>query len=42
MMQTAEQSIETVSTVYFAESDYFNRNLLGKIGWLRRREIRFD
>lgn len=26
--------IETVSTVYFAESDYFDRNVLGRIGWL--------
>ena len=26
--------IETISTVYFAESDYFDRNLLGRIGWL--------
>ncbi len=28
--------IETVSTVYFAESDFFDRNLLGRIGWLDR------
>lgn len=28
--------IETVSTVYFAESDYFDRNVLGRIGWLDR------
>lgn len=28
--------IETVSTVYFAESDYFARNVLGRIGWLDR------
>ncbi len=28
--------IETVSTVYFAESDSFNRNVLGRIGWLDR------
>ncbi len=28
--------IETVSTVYFAENDYFNRNVLGRIGWLDR------
>jgi hypothetical protein len=26
--------IETVATVYFAESDYFDRNVLGRIGWL--------
>lgn len=26
--------IETVSTVYFAESDQFDRNVLGRIGWL--------
>jgi hypothetical protein len=25
-------SIETVSTVYFAESEYFDRNVLGRIG----------
>ena len=28
--------IETVSTVYFAEEDYFDRNVLGRIGWLDR------
>ena len=28
--------IETVSTVYFTESDYFDRNVLGRIGWLDR------
>jgi len=28
--------IETVSTVYFAESDYFDRNVLSRIGWLDR------
>ncbi len=28
--------IETVSTVYFAESDFFDRNVLGRIGWLDR------
>ncbi len=28
--------IETVSTVYFAENDYFDRNVLGRIGWLDR------
>lgn len=28
--------IETMSTVYFAESDYFDRNVLGRIGWLDR------
>lgn len=28
--------IKTVSTVYFAESDYFDRNVLGRIGWLDR------
>ncbi len=26
--------IETVATVYFAESEYFDRNVLGRIGWL--------
>lgn len=28
--------IQTVSTVYFAESDLFDRNVLGRIGWLDR------
>jgi len=28
--------IETVSTVYFTESDSFDRNILGRIGWLDR------
>ncbi len=28
--------IETVSTVYFAENDAFDRNVLGRIGWLDR------
>ena len=28
--------IENVSTVYFAESEYFDRNVLGRIGWLDR------
>ena len=28
--------IETVATVYFAESDSFDRNVLGRIGWLDR------
>jgi hypothetical protein len=28
--------IETFSTVYFAEDDSFNRNVLGRIGWLDR------
>ena len=28
--------IENVSTVYFAESDFFDRNVLGRIGWLDR------
>lgn len=28
--------IETVSTVYFAEEDFFDRNVLGRIGWLDR------
>jgi len=28
--------IETVSTVYFAEGDSFDRNVLGRIGWLDR------
>lgn len=28
--------IETVSTVYFAESENFDRNVLGRIGWLDR------
>ena len=31
--------IENVSTVYFAESDYFDRNVLGRIGWLDRVKI---
>jgi hypothetical protein len=28
--------IETTSTVYFAESEYFTRNVLGRQGWLDR------
>ena len=28
--------IETVSTVYFAENEYFDCNVLGRIGWLDR------
>jgi hypothetical protein len=28
--------IETTSTVYFAESEYFDRNVLGRIGWLNK------
>lgn len=28
--------IETVSTVYFAENENFDRNVLGRIGWLDR------
>lgn len=28
--------LETVSTVYFAEEDLFDRNVLGRIGWLDR------
>ncbi|MBS1795005.1 MAG: hypothetical protein JSS81_14185 [Acidobacteria bacterium] len=28
--------IETISTVYFAESEFFARNVLGRIGWLDR------
>ncbi len=28
--------IEIVSTVYFAESEYFDRNVLGRTGWLDR------
>lgn len=28
--------IETISTVYFAESEYFTRNVLGRQGWLDR------
>jgi hypothetical protein len=32
--------IETVATVYFAESDYFDRNVLGRIGWLDRVKLR--
>lgn len=28
--------IETVSTVYFAESEFFDRNVSGRIGWLDR------
>ncbi len=31
--------IETVSTVYFAESDSFDRNVLGRIGWLDRMKL---
>lgn len=31
--------IETVSTVYFAESEYFDRNVLGRIGWLDRMKL---
>lgn len=31
--------IETVSTVYFAESEHFNRNVLGRIGWLDRLKL---
>ena len=31
--------IETVSTVYFAESDEFDRNVLGRIGWLDRLKL---
>lgn len=27
---------EIVSTVYFAESEHFDRNVLGRIGWLDR------
>ena len=26
--------IETVSTAYFAESDSFDRNVLGRVGWI--------
>ena len=33
--------IETVSTVYFAESEYFDRNVLGRIGWLDRVKLGF-
>jgi hypothetical protein len=28
--------IKTASTVYFAESEYFDRNVLGRIGWLNK------
>lgn len=28
--------VDTVSTVYFAESDHFDRNVLGRIGFLDR------
>ncbi len=28
--------IETVLTIYIAEEDFFNRNVLGRIGWLDR------
>ncbi|MCC6327310.1 MAG: hypothetical protein IT174_02255 [Acidobacteria bacterium] len=28
--------IEIISTVYFAESDSFDRNVLGRVGWLDR------
>lgn len=28
--------ITTVSTVYFAESEFFDRNVLGRLGWLDR------
>lgn len=28
--------INVVSTVYFAESEFFDRNVLGRIGWLDR------
>lgn len=28
--------IETVATVYFAENEFFDRNVLGRIGWLDR------
>ena len=31
--------IETVSTVYFAENEYFDRNVLGRIGWLDRLKL---
>lgn len=27
---------QVISTVYFAESEYFDRNILGRIGWLDR------
>ena len=33
---TSVFGIETVSTVYFAENDYFDRNVLGRISWLDR------
>ena len=32
----AALDIETVSTVYFAENPNFNKNVLGRIGWLDR------
>lgn len=28
--------IKFISTVYFAESEYFDRNVLGRIGWLNK------
>lgn len=28
--------INVISTVYFAESEFFDRNVLGRIGWLDR------
>jgi hypothetical protein len=28
--------LKFVSTVYFAESEYFDRNVLGRIGWLNK------
>lgn len=31
--------IKFVSTVYFAESEYFDRNVLGRIGWLNKVKI---
>ena len=28
--------VPTFSTVYFAESEHFDRNVLGRVGWLDR------
>ena len=31
--------IETVATVYFAENEHFDRNVLGRTGWLDRMKL---
>lgn len=31
--------IKFVSTVFFAESEYFDRNVLGRIGWLNKLKL---